>query len=336
MLPPKLTILLCFITFSTINAQDAIFEKVRNLRDSISVGEMTIRNAFKYQILAHEGGTFDPDVVMNKVYKPNKLAFDDCLSQIFGDDNREKFTMLGIVDWSSKLMIERGAEIRQKLAVLDSVDINLLFNKHLLSLQSITGQNGAGDWMVYFGPQGFEIFGGCNSQTMVLDIMGEAWNVKTIEELFAHEMEHLVFNPLLENDPDGAHGLGITLDEGLAVYYTSVYLSQSAEDALFGTETKNVLDREKEIFEKLSPFLFSDSSDGCPIFRHCGRDYSCDRVLTGFSDRVADELCYFMGFRIIQKYVERNGQDSWKDIYKMPLREFYQKSGYAQFIASLK
>ena len=45
----------------------------------------------------------------------------------------------------------------------------------------------------------------------------------------------------------------------------------------------------------------------------------------GLPKEAENELCYFLGYRIIQKYTEKNGKDSWKDIYNMPLKEFYEK-----------
>lgn len=91
---------------------------------------------------------------------------------------------------------------------------------------------------------------------MILDMFGSSWNAKSIDKVFAHELEHLLFNPVLEKDPNGQKGLGNTLDEGLAVYFTSLYLNQNLEQALYGDETKILLTREKEIFEKLEPYFY--------------------------------------------------------------------------------
>jgi hypothetical protein len=34
--------------------------------------------------------------------------------------------------------------------------------------------------------------------------------------------------------------------------------------------------------------------------------------------------------------VEKFGKDSWKDIYSIPLEEFYVKSGYKEFIETIE
>ena len=85
---------------------NTIFEVVNTISDSIVVGDMTINNAFKYQILAHKDSRFDSLTILNKVYMPNKNTFDNCLGMIFGDENGLKFKPGGIYDWNKNLIID--------------------------------------------------------------------------------------------------------------------------------------------------------------------------------------------------------------------------------------
>ena len=219
---------------------------------------------------------------------------------------------------------------------MDSIDIKQLFENHLTAVQEMTGQKGKGKWMIYMGPKDFQIFGGCDKNSMILDMFGEAWNTKSINDLFAHEIEHLIFEPIAQKDPNGNTGLGITLDEGLAVYFTYVYLNQDLKEALYGDRNMLLFEREKEIFDALQPYLFKTIEEGCPIFKHCGRSDDCDPIIDDIPENMQDELCYFLGFRIIENYVKLNGKNSWKDIYKISLKEFYEKSGYKELIDSKK
>ena len=308
--------------------------KVQDIQDSISVGNMTIHNAFKHQILAHQEAQFDTLRILEKIYRPNRQVFDECLSLIFGEENGKNFKPQGLYDWNRDLLTNNEELIKEKLSVLDSVDLNTLFTNHLEAIQALTGQEGVGKWMVYFGPNGFQIFSGCSNNSMVLDMFGTQWNAKSINEVFAHELEHLIFGPVLENDPNGQTGLGITLDEGLAVYFTSVYLNQTEREALYDEETDMLFAREPEIFNNLEPYLFKTNQEGCPIFRHCGRNNECEPIIDDLPQEIENELCYFLGYRIIKKYVEKHGENSWKDIYHLPLKDFYDKSGYREFIRS--
>jgi|GEM_PF-429875 hypothetical protein len=309
-----------------------MFDKVRNIKDSIKVGNMIIQNAFKYQILAHQNSKFDSLMILKKVYLPNKYTFDNCLGLIFGEENGKKFKPNGFFKWNKKLLHSHKELIASKLAVLDTVNINELFKNHLNAVQELTGQKGNGNWIIYFGPKDFQIFGGCDRNSMILDMFGDAWNSKSINDLFAHEIEHLIFEPIAEKDTYGNSGLGITLDEGLAVYFTYIYLKQDANQALYGNNTKILFDKEKEIFKKLEPFLYKTEEEGCPIYRHCGRSNMCEPIIKDIPENIQDELCYFLGFRIIQKYVEKHGKNSWKDLYTIPFKEFYENSGYKEYI----
>ncbi|WP_020567720.1 DUF2268 domain-containing putative Zn-dependent protease [Neolewinella persica] len=312
------------------------FAAVETIADSIRVGDMVIHNGFKFQVLAGraEGG-FDSLMIRDKLYAPNRQAFDNCLSMIFGEENAGKFQLPGMYAWNKTLHTDHGKLMAQKLSLLDTVNLNELFTSHLTALQTLTERRGHGRWMVYFGPPDFQIFGGCDNNSMILDMFGDSWNAADINDLFAHELEHLIFGPIAEKDVHGATGLGITLDEGLAVYYTYKYLNQSREEALYQQNTAILMQREKEIFEKLQPYLFKTSEEGCPIFRHCGRTNECPPLIEGLPEKLEGELCYFLGFRIIEQYVERHGPDAWKDLYTTPFKVFYEQSGYAEYVQRL-
>jgi hypothetical protein len=108
----------------------------------------------------------------------------------------------------------------------------------------------------------------------------------------------------------------------------------SIEEALFDSNTKILFEREKEIFQTLESYLFKNETEGCPVFRHCGRSYECEPIIENLPEDIVDNVCYFIGFRIIQKYVEKYGENAWKDIFKIPLKDFYEKSRYKEYIES--
>jgi hypothetical protein len=222
------------------NKYSALIEKVQNIKDSISVGDMTIYNAFKHQILAHSKNQFDSLVIFKKVYKPNKYIFDNCLGVIFGNEKGKMFKPNGIYKWNRSLLKNHDSLISFRLSVLDSVNINHLFTNHLTAVQEITEQKGQGKWMVYFGPKCFQIFGGCDNNSMILDMFGENWNTKDIDVLFSHEIEHLIYAPILEKGENYETGLGITLDEGLAQFYTYKYLNIKLKSALLSHSINNL------------------------------------------------------------------------------------------------
>ena len=54
-----------------------------------------------------------------------------------------------------------------------------------------------------------------------------------------------------------------------------------------------------------------------------------------FSD-APKTICYFLGFRIIEAYDKKNGPNSWKKIYKLPVETVLRESGYEAYVNSLK
>jgi len=87
------------------------------------------------------------------------------------------------------------------------------------------------------------------------------------------------------------------------------------------------MDNERLIYNTLKPYFYKTGGDACPLLRHTGRSNECDFVVNikEMPNDVANNLGYFLGFRIIEMYVKNHGKDSWKDIYNMPLRQFLKK-----------
>lgn|GEM_PF-5909131 len=80
-----------------------------------------------------------------------------------------------------------------------------------------------------------------------------------------------------------------------------------------------------EIFIKTKSY-FSDPSGNNPLLRN-------DKLKL-FPD-APKSLNYWLGFRIISKYVEKHGTDSWKDIYNLTAKEVLEKSDYEKYIEKL-
>jgi len=76
------------------NRRLTYIEKLEKLPDSIRVDKIVIKNLFKSQILAHKGGKYDSLMVLEKVYKPHQVLWDNCYATIFGEENTPKFNKL--------------------------------------------------------------------------------------------------------------------------------------------------------------------------------------------------------------------------------------------------
>lgn len=91
------------------------------------------------------------------------------------------------------------------------------------------------------------------------------------------------------------------------------------------------LNHEKEIYEKSIPYLMTNGSDENPYKCNC-RAGGCKKLF----DQAPKTICYFLGFRIIEFYTKKYGKNSWTDAYKTPMKELVRKSGYSEYIKTLK
>jgi len=146
-----------------------------------------------------------------------------------------------------------------------------------------------------------------------------------------HELNHLAYEPLRKNDPKKNTALGQTINEGFACYFTWIFFNKKiskyeAVENMTENDWNWYLKNEKEIFNKLSPF-FEDESGDNPLLRN-------DKFK--LFKNAPKTLFYWLGFRIIEKYIEKNGAESWKDIYEMNVQDILDKSGYKKYINELK
>ncbi len=316
------------------NAQRPLIYRIKQLSDSIKVGDLVIYNAFKYQVLAHATSEYDSLLVVDKVYRPYPQLWDKCLSQIFG--NTAMFQQHGMVEWN-RTLFDKQPGLLQKIDTLVRLNLDSLFLSHLAGLKAITGIDAKGKWILYAGPdKDYSIFlGGCDVNGMAIDIAHPRLTVNILTEALPHELEHMVFEQVRRSQPDWNLALTSTIDEGLACFYTYKYFKgnlprRQVIENMTSTEFQWYLDHEKEIFEKSLGYLDNTSSEKTPYQCNC-RAGGCAQLFNA-----PKTICYFLGFRIVEAYEHKHGEGSWKDVYSLPLKEFVAKSGYAEYIRSLK
>ena len=78
---------------------------------------------------------------------------------------------------------------------------------------------------------------------------------------------------------------------------------------------------EEKIYTKAKTYLYSNKRSDVNAFAS-----RSSKLLTDGPSA----LGYFIGFRICQAYVEKYGEQAWKDIYHLPVRKVLELSGYGQ------
>jgi hypothetical protein len=311
--------------------QNTALPNLQNLPDSIKAGDIVIYNIFKNQVLAHAGGSYDSLMVINKVYRMHKPLWDDCYALIFGDENAPKFnTAHGMAEWNKMLYPDNREFFDQRINTLLQLDVETMFRKNLERFNSMVPYKPSARISIAFTPfQGIG-FGGCGFDKFVFELNNTDFDVAfTLQKGIAHELNHLAYEPFRNKDPHGNTALAQTIDEGFACYFTWVFFDYKDPKELMVEEMTQAewdwyMAHEKEIYTLCRPYFY-DTSGESPLL---------DFRQQLFPD-APRSLNYWLGFRIVECYVNKHGKDSWKNLYTTPIATILKDSGYEEYINSL-
>ncbi|MDH6252364.1 hypothetical protein M2347_002091 [Chryseobacterium sp. H1D6B] len=325
-----LTIISC--STKTSMKSDFDYKKIEQISDSIQIENITVKNLFKYQILAHHSTVFDSTMIDRNVYRPHQKLWDSCYGVIFGDENGEKFNNpTGMIKWNRTLLSENKQDLIKKTKLITDINLNKLIKKNLSKFSKLVPYQPKAKLSLLFTPITGIGFGGCNAEQFALELNNPGVDVEyTLTKGLPHEFNHLVYEKFRNTDSDRESALSQTIDEGFACYFTYVFFDRKitqheAVENMNQQQWDWYIKNEKEIFNKVKDF-FSDTSGNNPLLRN--------EKIKLFPD-APKTLNYWLGVRIITKYVEKNGKDSWKDLYTLTVKEVLSKSGYEDYIKKL-
>lgn len=302
--------------------------------DSINIGGITFNYGFKNQILAHKNGIYDSTLITEKFYKPNQYLFDSC----FNFFPTPIYSLKEVKRWNESYMKDYDSIVWKQLKFLINQNIDSLFRKHLNAVQNITGVMGDAKFLAYLPPKGYGISGGCDTKSMAFDLMYKIEDEEYLKRVIPHEIEHTLYENKVGKGPYFKTGIGVTLDEGLATYFELKYLNIPREKIIGSENNFNwFIKNEKIIFDKLEPFFLKELENACTLLYHFDRSSECEPILPNIPNKILEKnLGYILGYRIVEHYEKINGLNSWKEIYQMSPKEFYEKSKYKEYIKKLK
>jgi len=308
---------------------DFDYKKIEKISDSIKIKNITIHNLFKSQILAHKNKDFDSVQIVRNVYLPHKKLWDSCYGIIFGEENGKKFNNeTGMVRWNKTLLNDNKSLLIERTNTLVNLNINQLITKNLEKFNQLVPYQPNAKISILFTPFSGIGFGGCSFDQFALELNNQSLDITyTLEKGLPHELNHLVYEKFRNSRSDKDSALSQMIDEGFACYFTYVFFERKIpEYEVVENMTKEnwewYLNNEKQIFSKTKAY-FSDTSGNNPLLRNDKMKLFPDAPKT---------LYYWLGFRVISKYVERYGKDSWQDIYHLTPQEILEKSGYEKSI----
>jgi hypothetical protein len=306
----------------------SIFDKVEKVPDSIKINDIIIYNLFKYQILAHKNNSFDSTLIINKVYNAQPKIWKELYGVLF--DHEMFTTTQGMVKWNKEIFHENKDSIESRVNTLLDIKFDSTFQASLEGMKKLTGRTPKNIRLsIILAPVEGIGFGGMENDAFILDLLDNNFDViNMVQEGIPHEFNHFIYEPTRENDPNKDTPLRLTIDEGFACFYTYKYFEgkiskAQAVEQMTEKDWNWYLQHEKEIYNKCSPYFFY-SGDDDPL-RKLGGEMNAPKT-----------LFYWLGFRIIEFYVNEHEPDSWKDIYDLPVKEVLERSKYKKYIDELK
>ncbi|WP_261511207.1 DUF2268 domain-containing protein [Chryseobacterium paludis] len=319
-------------TNQKLNPENSFERDLNKVADSIKVNDIVVKNLFKYQILAHRNDSFDERMIVDKVYKSHQKLWDSCYAAIFGEKNAGLYNNPeGMIQWNKTLYPKHKAEFDSKTKKLLKLNLNRILTTNLKKFSQMVPYQPKATISILFTPFTGIGFGGCKADQFALELNNDSTDPEfTLEKGLPHELNHLVYEKFRNHDINKNSALSQTIDEGFACYFTWIFFEGKMEryHAVENMSQENwswYLKNEKKIFMSVKPY-FSDTSGDNPLLQNDKKKLFPQAPKT---------LNYWLGFRIVEKYVEKHGTNSWKDIYKLTPKEVLDKSGYENYINSL-
>jgi hypothetical protein len=181
-------------------------------------------------------------------------------------------------------------------------------------MEQLTGRRACGEWFIVYGP-GWTNMGGLGSSRMVLDLLGlpTADPIGDIRQALPHELNHLLFDKG-RGDAERGTLLHRLIDEGFASYIADEYwgVGFSAAESVGYTDAEWTwaIEHEATLWDHARPQLRSTDRKVLDTFASAAR-----RLVDGAPGKAG----YFLGYRIVEDFVKRNGPQSWRKLYDLPL-----------------
>lgn len=195
------------------------------------------------------------------------------------------------------------------------------FDEVKKGMEAFTGYSPRGEWYIVYGPAWANL-GGLTGGTMFIDLSHRSNSSnESIVMMFPHELTHQIYANV--NPHNDTTALGTIIGEGFAVYMNQLYWKNSftlAEHLGYPEGGLKAAEEQDAVIRRFfDANKYSTDKETILVFR--SRDRQLNKDLPG-------AIGYYIGYKIIEAYVQKHGADSWKDVFTKSPREIYTASGY--------
>ena len=282
---------------------------------SLADGRLRVINLYKLQAsILLRSQNQAPAEIINQLTRDVYTPYSSFWQGYLGDEATFR-------EWAGTKLLASGHPIHSRLSAVLNLDLDGLFTQSSKWVYQVSGKQPRGTWYIVFGP-GWTNVGGLGDTGMVLDFTRQEQNRDAIEFALPHELTHQV-NAARPNDPDQGTVLQRIVSEGLASYAAYVWAAGRKTPAQSVSYTSEewrwAVGHESQLIVAARPYLAS-------------KERKDDDRLAARNQRLLDggpaAAGYFLGFRIIEQYVEERGPNSWTDAIDLPVRKVWETSGY--------
>lgn len=249
------------------------------------------------------------NIFYDSIYVPNSTIWDGYMGN--GDE---------LVKWTNA-QLGTLPQILLKNKNLNTRRLNSDLSTVALEMEKLTGFRPQGKWYIFYGAAWTDL-GALGNEAMIIDLSHSSNSSnERIKRLFPHELTHQVM--MRSNAHQDTTAISSILGEGFAVWMSKKYWGDkySLSDLLGYTEEelqrcdKN-LDALKTVYMK---YRYASDQEIINLFRN--RDVKLNEKLPG-------AIGYYIGYRIVEAYVAKYGDASYKDIFTKPAKDIAELSGF--------
>lgn len=250
-------------------------------------------------------------VFIDSLYTPYQVFWNGYLGKADDVEGWLSRSLVKLPEWEKKNESINGAILRQQ------------FYKFACKMKKITGYAPEGSWYVVYGPAWTDL-GGLGNFAMLIDLAHANNNTnETIIKMFPHELTHQIMTNV--NKHKDCSAISAIIGEGFAVWMNQKYWKRKFTLAQnLGYTDEELLQCDKSM-ESLKKFFdknkYSNDKDIVSVFR--SRDDKLNQKLPG-------AIGYYIGYHVIESYIQKNGKDSWKDVFLKDAKEIYENSGFIE------
>ncbi len=211
---------------------------------------------------------------------------------------------------------------KQKNAVISSTQLVKELNEVAGHLEKMTGYKAYGNWYIVFGPAWTDL-GGLGDFAMLIDLAHKSNTTnERLLRMFPHELTHQIMTNV--NTHKDSTAMGPIIGEGFAVWMNQYYWKDKytlAENLGFTQEELATCDKN---LDKLKQFLvthkYTTDTQMIDVFRNRG---------TKLNPQLPGAIGYYLGYKIIEAYIRKVGENAWKDVFIKSPAAIYEQSKFA-------